>query len=89
MATEERRIKEQEDRERQQEMRVREEEKRRLREQEKRKQELESRRAQTSITLATEVQPQIEAEDDWFILFDVSPEETGTYTLHNIVVLIY
>ncbi|XP_056123637.1 protein 4.1b [Rhinichthys klamathensis goyatoka] len=76
VATVERRIKEQEDRERQQEMRVREEEKRRLREQEKRKQELEARRAQPSITLATEVQPQIEAEDDWFILFDVSPEET-------------
>ncbi|XP_039535978.1 protein 4.1b isoform X11 [Pimephales promelas] len=76
VATVERRIKEQEDRERQQEMRVREEEKRRLREQEKRKQELEARRAQPSITLATEVQPQIESEDDWFILFDVSPQET-------------
>lgn len=80
MVTEERRIKEQEDRVRQQEMRVKEEEKRRLREQEKRKQELEARRAQPSITLATEVQPQIEVEDDWFILFDVSPKETGTYT---------
>ncbi|XP_077069315.1 protein 4.1b isoform X4 [Siphateles boraxobius] len=76
VATKEHRIKEQEDRERQQEMRVREEEKRRLREQEKRKQELEARRAQPSITLATEVQPHIEAEDDWFILFDVSLEET-------------
>ncbi|KAK7157756.1 hypothetical protein R3I93_009061 [Phoxinus phoxinus] len=76
VATEERRIKEQEDREREQEMRAREEEKKRLREQEKRKQELEARRAQPSITLATEVRPQIEAEDDWFILFDVSPDET-------------
>ncbi|XP_048008166.1 protein 4.1b isoform X1 [Megalobrama amblycephala] len=76
VVTEERRIKEQEDRVRQQEMRVKEEEKRRLREQEKRKQELEARRAQPSITLATEVQPQIEVEDDWFILFDVSPKET-------------
>ncbi|ROL47777.1 Protein 4.1 [Anabarilius grahami] len=77
VVTEERRIKEQEDRGRQQEMRVKEEEKRRLREQEKRKQELEARRAQPSIiTLATEVQPQIEVEDDWFILFDVSPKET-------------
>ncbi|XP_067304720.1 protein 4.1b [Pseudorasbora parva] len=76
-AIEERRIKEQEGRERQQEMRVREEEKRRLGEQEKRKQELEARRAQPSITLATEVQPQIETEDDWFILFDVSLKETA------------
>ncbi|XP_051720213.1 protein 4.1b isoform X2 [Ctenopharyngodon idella] len=76
VVTEERRIKEQEDRVRQQEMRVKEEEKTRLREQEKRKLELEVRRAQPSITLATEVQPQIEAEDDWYILFDVSPKET-------------
>ncbi|XP_067264543.1 protein 4.1b isoform X2 [Chanodichthys erythropterus] len=75
VVTEERRINEQEDRVRQQEMRVKEEEKRRLREQEKRKQELEARRAQPSITLATEVQPQIEVEEDWFILFDVSPKE--------------
>ncbi|XP_042596991.1 protein 4.1b [Cyprinus carpio] len=77
VATEERRIKEQEDRRvRQQQMRVREEEEERLREQEKRKQELELRRAQAAVTAKTEAQPQIEKDDDWFILFDVSPKET-------------
>uniref|UniRef100_A0A8C1XDQ9 Protein 4.1 n=1 Tax=Cyprinus carpio TaxID=7962 RepID=A0A8C1XDQ9_CYPCA len=80
VATEERRIKEQEDRRvRQQQMRVREEEEEeRLREQEKRKQELELRRAQAAVTAKTEAQPQIEKDDDWFILFDVSPKETVT-----------
>ncbi|RXN30419.1 erythrocyte membrane band [Labeo rohita] len=77
VATEERRIKEQEERRvRQQEIRVREEEERRLREQEKRKQELEARKAQPVITVKTEAQPQIEKDDDWYILFDVSPKET-------------
>uniref|UniRef100_A0A671MUI0 SAB domain-containing protein n=2 Tax=Sinocyclocheilus anshuiensis TaxID=1608454 RepID=A0A671MUI0_9TELE len=77
VATEERRMKEQEDRRvRQQQMRVREEEEKRLRELEKRKQELELRRAQPAVTVKTEAQPQIEKDDDWFILFDVSPKET-------------
>uniref|UniRef100_A0A8C1NH87 Protein 4.1 n=1 Tax=Cyprinus carpio TaxID=7962 RepID=A0A8C1NH87_CYPCA len=77
VATEEHRMKEQEDRRvRQQQMRVREEEEERLREQEKRKQELELRRAQAAVTAKTEAQPQIEKDDDWFILFDVSPKET-------------
>ncbi|XP_016118668.1 protein 4.1-like, partial [Sinocyclocheilus grahami] len=77
VATEERRMKEQEDsRVRQQQMRVREEEEKRLRELEKRKQELELRRAQPAVTVKTEAQPQIEKDDDWFILFDVSPKET-------------
>uniref|UniRef100_A0A673JHE8 Protein 4.1 n=1 Tax=Sinocyclocheilus rhinocerous TaxID=307959 RepID=A0A673JHE8_9TELE len=76
LATEEHRMKEQEDRRmRLQQMRVREEEEKRLREQEKRKQELEARRAQPAITVKTETQPQIEKDDDWFILFDVSPKE--------------
>ncbi len=83
MATEERRMKEQEDRRvRQQQMRVREEEEKKLREQEKQKQELELRRAQPAVTVKTEAQPQIEKDDDWFILFDVSPKETGTYTFY-------
>uniref|UniRef100_A0A8C2JEC5 Protein 4.1 n=1 Tax=Cyprinus carpio TaxID=7962 RepID=A0A8C2JEC5_CYPCA len=79
VATEERRMKEQEDRRmRQQQMRVREkeEEEERVREQEKRKQELEARRVQPAITVKTEAQPQIEKDDDWFILFDVSPNES-------------
>ncbi|KAF4103169.1 hypothetical protein G5714_016052 [Onychostoma macrolepis] len=77
VATEEGRMKEQEDRSvRQQQMRVREEEEKRLREQDKRKQELELRRAQPAVTVKTEAQPQIEKDDDWFILFDVSPKET-------------
>ncbi|XP_016365535.1 trichohyalin-like [Sinocyclocheilus rhinocerous] len=77
VATEERRMKEQEDRRvRQQQMRVREGEEKRLRELEKRKQELELRRAQLAVTVKTEAQPQIEKDDDWFILFDVSPKET-------------
>ncbi|XP_073703127.1 protein 4.1b [Garra rufa] len=78
VATEETRMKEQEDRRvrLQQQMRVREEEERRLREQEKRKQELEARKPQPAITVKTEAQPQIEKDDDWFILFDVSPKET-------------
>ncbi len=82
MATEERRVKEQEDRGvRQEQMRVREEEEeKRLREQEKQKQELELRRAQLAVTVKTEAQPQIEKDDDWFILFDVSLKETGMYT---------
>ncbi|XP_026140697.1 protein 4.1b isoform X1 [Carassius auratus] len=76
VATEERRMKEQEDgRVRQQQMRVREEEEERLREQEKRKQELDLRRAQAAVTVKTEAQPQIEKDDDWFILFDVSLKE--------------
>uniref|UniRef100_A0A671M5Q4 Protein 4.1 n=1 Tax=Sinocyclocheilus anshuiensis TaxID=1608454 RepID=A0A671M5Q4_9TELE len=76
LTTEERRMKEQEDRRmRLQQMRVREEEEKRLREQEKRKQELEARRVQPAITVKTEIQPQIEKDDDWFILFDVSPKE--------------
>ncbi|XP_016139000.1 protein 4.1b [Sinocyclocheilus grahami] len=80
LATEVRRMKEQEDRRmRLQQMRVREEEEekeeKRLREQEKRKQELEARRAQPAIIVKTETQPQIEKDDDWFILFDVSPKE--------------
>ncbi|XP_056331625.1 protein 4.1b isoform X2 [Danio aesculapii] len=76
VASEERRIKEQEDRRAsQQQMRAREEvEERRLREPEKPKQELEARRAQPSITVPKHTQPQI--EDDWFILFDVLPKET-------------
>ncbi len=53
-----------------------------LREQEKQKQELELRRAQPAVTVKTEAQPQIEKDDDWFILFDVSPKETGTYTFY-------
>ncbi|KAK2903006.1 hypothetical protein Q8A67_007719 [Cirrhinus molitorella] len=77
VATEEHRMKEQEDRRvRQQQMRVREEEERRLREQEKQKQEMEARKAQPVITVKTAALPQIEKDDDWFILFDVLQKET-------------
>ncbi|XP_051576291.1 protein 4.1b isoform X2 [Myxocyprinus asiaticus] len=70
VGTEERRIKEQE-------MRMKQQEERRVREKEERqKKELEDRRAQPFVTEQSVEQPQREVEDNWFILFDVSPKET-------------
>ncbi|KAI7806687.1 erythrocyte membrane protein band 4.1b elliptocytosis 1 [Triplophysa rosa] len=75
--TEKQRIKEQEDRRvRQQDRRVRDDVETRMRQQEMRKLELEVRRSQPAVIVQTVAQSQREVEEDWFVVFDVSPKQT-------------
>ncbi|XP_073728232.1 protein 4.1b isoform X2 [Misgurnus anguillicaudatus] len=76
VGTEEQRMKAREDiRVRQQEKRVRDDVEIRMRP-EMRKRELEVRRSQPAVIVQTVAQPQREVEDDWFLLFDVSPKQS-------------
>ncbi|XP_065101632.2 protein 4.1b isoform X2 [Paramisgurnus dabryanus] len=76
VGTAEQRMKAREDiRVRQQEKRVRDDVEIRMR-QEMRKRELEVRRSQPAVIVQSVAQPQREVEDDWFLLFDVSPKQS-------------
>ncbi|KAA0703303.1 Protein 4.1 [Triplophysa tibetana] len=48
----------------------------RMRQQEMTKRELEVRRSQPAVIVQTVAQSQREVEDDWFVVFDVSPKQT-------------
>lgn len=61
----------------QEDSRVRDDVETRMRQQEMRKQDLEVRRSQPAVIVQTVAQSQREVEDDWFVVFDVSPKQTG------------
>lgn len=83
-------MKEQEDRRvRQQDRRVREDAETRMRQEEMRKQELEVRRPQPAVIVQTVAQSQRDVEDDWFLVFDVSPKQTGVYFFIYFVLVLF